>query len=90
MNIREINPNSEGTLAHYLAAALSLTLTSAWIILAFQGKFHKDAGRDLRGIARRLRWPVNIIRQLFVRRDNPDRNHVQMQDNVGYTNMEAV
>ena len=90
MNIQEINPGTLGTLAHYLEACFSFTLATVWIILAFQGKFHGDTGRDLRGIAIRLAWPVNLIRKLFVRPKNRDRNHIQMQDNIGYQNGEAV
>ncbi|KAF8963414.1 hypothetical protein BDZ97DRAFT_1919846 [Flammula alnicola] len=58
MNVREINPGTLGTLPHYIAVSISLTLLSAWVIIAFQSKYLFSTNRSF--IAR-LAWPVHII-----------------------------
>jgi hypothetical protein len=36
MNVQELTTHTTGTLAHYFAAAIPLTVVTAWIITAFQ------------------------------------------------------
>ena len=39
MNVNEITPGTNGTIFHYFALALPLTILTAWIIIAFQSKY---------------------------------------------------
>ncbi|KAF8958964.1 hypothetical protein BDZ97DRAFT_2046038 [Flammula alnicola] len=57
MNVSEINPGTLGTLAHYLAAALSLTMVTVWIIIAFQSGY---IFRKKTGFFKRLGWPFYL------------------------------
>ncbi|KAF8958968.1 hypothetical protein BDZ97DRAFT_1430263 [Flammula alnicola] len=58
MNVREINPGTLGTLAHYVAVSISLTLLSAWVIIAFQSKYLFSTNKSF---LVRLAWPVHIV-----------------------------
>ena len=62
MNIREINPGTKGTLLHFLAAVIPLTLITIWLIVAYQiqattPRFNlnrdEDEGADAEGLERR-------------------------------------
>ena len=66
MNVKEINPNNNGTsapvpykLIHYAVTSLSFTLASIWIIIAFQSKH--ILGEDA-SFWKRLGWPYLLLR----------------------------
>jgi hypothetical protein len=61
MHIREINPGTNGTVAHYVATAVSFTLATVWIIIAFQSR-HLFAEET--SFWKRLAWPYMLFRQL--------------------------
>ncbi|KAF8236165.1 hypothetical protein L208DRAFT_1391284 [Tricholoma matsutake] len=62
MNVREIVPNTTGTLGHYVATALSFTAASVWIILAIQSKH--IFGEDIT-LWQRLGWPLMLVRKFI-------------------------
>lgn len=58
MNVIEINPEGKATLPHYVAVALPLTVFTAWIIVAFQGRhFYRDDAP----FWHRLAWPFVLF-----------------------------
>ena len=60
MNVVEINPGTKGTLAHYFAAAFTMTIVTAWII-AFQRKYiFKE-----KATFKRLGWPVYLFVEMI-------------------------
>jgi len=61
MNVAEINPGSLGTLPHYFAIALPMTIVTAWVIIAFQSKyiFKKETN-----FFKRLGWPAYLVIQM--------------------------
>ncbi|KAJ6535926.1 hypothetical protein DFH09DRAFT_1179170 [Mycena vulgaris] len=67
MNVKEITPNTRGTLPHYLALALPLTAVTMWIIMAFQYR-KKDPSRLIHedeketSMWSKLKWPVRSVR----------------------------
>jgi len=63
MNVKEINPGTHGTIPHYVATVVPLTLVSVWIIVAFQSKYYM-AGQSM---WTRLWWPVVYVKALFGR-----------------------
>ncbi|KAF8584986.1 hypothetical protein K439DRAFT_1616330 [Ramaria rubella] len=63
MNIKEINPGTLGSLAHYFETALPLTIVTIWVIVAYQGKWHEGEG-DM-SIWMRLMWPIMYVRRLL-------------------------
>ncbi|KAF8639226.1 hypothetical protein AX17_001711 [Amanita inopinata Kibby_2008] len=64
MNVKEVNPGTNGTLPHYFGAAIALTVATIWIIIAFQSRylFNKDAP-----FWKRLGWPFFLIRYMLLR-----------------------
>ncbi|RXW19715.1 hypothetical protein EST38_g6150 [Candolleomyces aberdarensis] len=62
MNVKEIVPDSLGTIGNYLAAALSMTLATAWAIIAFQSKHHFSPGTPL---WKRFNWPFVLLKRRF-------------------------
>ena len=64
MNVAEINPGTEGTLSHYCAIALPLTIVTVWVIIAFQSKY---IFKEKTSFLKRLGWPayilINIIKE---------------------------
>jgi hypothetical protein len=70
MNVAEINPGTEGTLAHYFAAALPLTIATVWIIIAFQSKY---IFKEKTHFFKRLGWPaylfINMIKDRKAKMD---------------------
>ncbi|KAG6904868.1 hypothetical protein DXG01_006627, partial [Tephrocybe rancida] len=64
MNIKEFNIVSDGTLGHYLAAAISLTVLTCWVIIAFQfrpGHSEREEEPSLAWrILGRIGWPVTM------------------------------
>ncbi|KAJ7164984.1 hypothetical protein C8R46DRAFT_1097786 [Mycena filopes] len=71
MNVREFSSETLGSLAHYFATALPLTVLTVWVVMTFQSKHL--LGQDTT-LWMRLFWPVSIVRQkLRERRDNEAR-----------------
>jgi hypothetical protein len=62
MNVKEIVPDSLGTLRNYLASSLSLTLATAWIVVAFQSKHYFPQDTPL---WKRLAWPFVLLKRRF-------------------------
>ena len=58
MNVQEINPGTKGTVLHYGATAVSFTLATVWIIIAFQSRhlFEENASPW-----KRLGWPYYMF-----------------------------
>ncbi|KAF8236168.1 hypothetical protein L208DRAFT_1253151 [Tricholoma matsutake] len=72
MNVREINPTNNGILVpfrliHYAATAISFTVASIWIIIAFQSKH--ILGEEDTSFWQRLGWPYLLFRKSYGRRD---------------------
>lgn len=62
MNIKEIVPGTGGTLAHYVAVAVPLTIITIWVIVAFQSKYlYTKPPR----FWVRLGWPKILLERLF-------------------------
>jgi len=57
MNVKELIPDTNGTLLNYLAFALPLTALTAWIVTSFQFKGALPEGTSAR---KRLAWPVYL------------------------------
>ena len=64
MNIEEINPGTLGTLPHYFATTIPLTVLTTWIIVALQGKWNEAEGDNI-SIWEQLKWPVKLLQQLI-------------------------
>jgi hypothetical protein len=62
MNISILAPDTEGTLAHYFEVAISLTVSTVWVIVAFQSKYIYP---DNTPIWVRLGWPVMLTMNLL-------------------------
>ncbi|KAF9037772.1 hypothetical protein BJ165DRAFT_1416932 [Panaeolus papilionaceus] len=62
MNVDEIAPDTNGTLPHYVETALPLTITTVWIIIAFQSQ---DIYPNRVPYWKRLGWPFVILLKLF-------------------------
>ena len=58
MNVGEINPGTKGTLPHYFAVTLPLTILTTWIVIAFQSKY---IFKDKTTFFKRLGWPVYLL-----------------------------
>ena len=63
MNIKEINPGTYGTLPHYFATTIPLTVLTTWVIVAFQGKWNEHVGEDI-SIWKRLLWPIMLVKRM--------------------------
>lgn len=71
-NIKEIVPHTTGTLRNYVATAVSFTLLSIWIIIAFQSKHL--LGEDTT-LWQRLAWPYMLCSMYFKSRKTPKEDH---------------
>ena len=68
MNVGEINPGTNGTIAQYIALTIPLTLFTAWIIMAFQSKYIFAPGTSF---MKRLAWPVFLIQAMVLKKNAP-------------------
>jgi hypothetical protein len=66
MNIKEINPGTNGSLPHYFATAIPLTVVTAWVIIAFQGRWGSQE-EDKVSIWKRLLWPIMLVQRMKTR-----------------------
>ncbi|KAF5384252.1 hypothetical protein D9615_003334 [Tricholomella constricta] len=71
MNVKEISPDTEGTLPHYVAAALSLTVATIWIVVAFQSKFIFPEDTSF---LMRFTWPIQLCLNLLREREEAKEN----------------
>ncbi|KAF8062242.1 hypothetical protein FPV67DRAFT_1563640 [Lyophyllum atratum] len=73
MNVTTFVPDTGGTLPHYLAVAIPLTITTIWVVVAFQSKhiFPTDTS-----LLRRFAWPVqlclNLVKSMIDKRNGND------------------
>ncbi|KAF9474032.1 hypothetical protein BDN70DRAFT_885294 [Pholiota conissans] len=58
MNIQNLTPGVKGTLAHYVEAALPLTLVTIWVIIASQNRYIFPPGILF---WKRLAWPIILL-----------------------------
>lgn len=65
MNIKEIVPETNGSLSHYFETAFPLTFITVWVVMAFQSKHL--LGRDATPTMR-LFWPFSLARRMYWRR----------------------
>ncbi|KAM6495200.1 CorA-like Mg2+ transporter domain containing protein [Amanita muscaria] len=67
MNVAEINPGTNGTIAQYFETTIALTMATVWIIIAFQSRHifpHMPFWK-------RLGWPILLLIYLIKRASNP-------------------
>jgi len=69
MNVKEIVPDTNGTISHYIATAFPFTILTIWIIIAFQSKYMFPHS----SFWRRLFWPYLLVPRLFGQRRYPVR-----------------
>lgn len=67
MNIGELNSGTFGTLGHYFAAAIPLTVFTIWVFVAYQGDWHSGVGGGV-GLMFRFMWPYIYVKRYFVNR----------------------
>jgi hypothetical protein len=46
MNIKEVNPGTKGTIPHYIAVAVPLTIVTIWAIAALESRRWNGKGND--------------------------------------------
>ncbi|KAG6918782.1 hypothetical protein DXG01_011533 [Tephrocybe rancida] len=76
MNVKEINPSSDGTFRHYFAAAIPLTVLTCWVIIAFQfrpGRSESEEPSLAWRILGRIGWPVTMAMEFFAKKEGQDR-----------------
>ena len=83
MNVREINPDTFGTLSKYFATALPLTVVTAWVVTAFQSENIFPNGASL---FKRLAWPFFLIIKMFRERNPKKEEEVE----VDYYSITAI
>ena len=64
MNIKDLSPETFGTLAHYFEVAIPLTMVTIWVVVTFQSKSIYPEGTSL---FTRFGWPVQICLNLLKR-----------------------
>jgi len=64
MNVTIINPDSKGTLSHYAAFAVPLTLVTIWAVVAFNPKKDYD-GQPQASLSTRFAWPIRASKKLL-------------------------
>jgi len=62
MNVQELVPETNGTIPHYIEAALPFLLLTVWIIIAFQSRYIFPAHVTF---WIRLGWPFLLLARLF-------------------------
>lgn len=75
MNITELAGSSvKGTVPHYLAVTITLTLLTVWLVIALQSEspFHEKG--KVTPLRRRLLWPYTFIHRITKRRSQAQGN----------------
>jgi len=62
MNVKEIVPDTKGSIPHYVVTTIGFTLLSVWVITAFQSRYIFRPGVTF---WKRLGWPVFLLLRLF-------------------------
>ncbi|KAF9011850.1 hypothetical protein BDQ17DRAFT_1405449 [Cyathus striatus] len=75
MNVKEISPNTKGTLPHYIGTAISLTIVTIWIIIAFQSRYIFP---ERVTFWKRLGWPVLLFLR-FLGKDPYEQNKAEQE-----------
>jgi hypothetical protein len=70
MNIKEINPGTNGTLVHYVVSTIPLTAVTIWIVIAVQRKYLSERPDEV-SIWGELVWPLITARRLFSSKSLP-------------------
>ncbi|KAF9011851.1 hypothetical protein BDQ17DRAFT_1344969 [Cyathus striatus] len=71
MNVGEIAPGTHGTLGHYVETAISLTVATIWIIIAFQSAYIFEDEKI--SFWKRLGWPIFLIKKrYFKKKEEPE------------------
>ncbi|KAG6918781.1 hypothetical protein DXG01_011532 [Tephrocybe rancida] len=81
MNVKEFNPGSGGTLAHYLAIAISLTVLTCWVIIAFQfrsGRSESEEPPLAWPILGRIGWPVTMAMKFYAERKSSRKSYSKL------------
>jgi hypothetical protein len=90
MNIHEINPGTLGSLPHYMAVAIPLTIATIWIIIAFQSKYLFDNDES---IWRRFAWPFFLAKRMFWRKSGQrgqDEKEKKLLESYSISSQEAI
>ncbi|KAJ3552828.1 hypothetical protein NP233_g12785 [Leucocoprinus birnbaumii] len=91
MNVKEISPDTQGTLPHYVGAALAMTLATIWIIIAFQSQYLLPEGYS---IYKRFAWPLLLLLRWigFIKLDPSQKENkaTKEKNHVGGTGMELT
>lgn len=61
MNVNEIVPNTQGTLAHYFAVMVPLAAMTAWLAVAMNERLVKPDGN----VIEHMMWPVSRLKDLL-------------------------
>ncbi|KAF8623761.1 hypothetical protein AX15_006203 [Amanita polypyramis BW_CC] len=77
MNVKEIAPTTNATLAQYFETVCALTAATVWIIVAFQSRYLFDRRMPF---WQRLGWPIYSIYYMFDRVRNPKRFEEKHKD----------
>ncbi|KAJ7590510.1 hypothetical protein C8J56DRAFT_933090 [Mycena floridula] len=77
MNVGEIVPGTHGSLPHYVATALPLTILTIWVVMAFQSK-HLFGTRTV-SMWQRVAWPFFLFRTWRTRDKNYDQEHFEKE-----------
>ncbi|RDB19710.1 hypothetical protein Hypma_013163 [Hypsizygus marmoreus] len=72
MNIKEVAPDTHGTLPHYLLVAVPLTVATIWIVVAFQSRYIFPEGTSFWV---RMGWPVTLCLKLLQDKLRPENQH---------------
>lgn len=90
MNIHEINPGTLGSLLHYMAVAIPLTIATIWIIIAFQSKYLFDEDVSM---WRRFAWPFFLARRMLWKkrgRRGQDEKEKKLLESYSISSQEAI
>jgi hypothetical protein len=74
MNVKEITPNTYGTLSHYVITAVLLTAVTIWIVIAVQVKYLSENPEEVTVLGQ-LMWPLTLMHYLFYRLWNCDQGY---------------
>ncbi|KAF8892904.1 hypothetical protein BD779DRAFT_1765736 [Infundibulicybe gibba] len=77
MNIREVSPDTSGSLVHYIAVAAPMTIVTIWVIIAFQSRYLFEEDTP---IWKRLGWPILLIQRMSKKSNNRTQRQGDRQD----------
>jgi len=62
MNVQEFNPGTKGTLLHYVATVVPMTMITIWVVVAVQLKY---LSKDQVTVLSQLTWPWDSVRKFY-------------------------